>query len=907
RLSRIALDVRIGRYAPLGLYDIIVPLATGGTATLKEQVNVIRFDLVGGFGIGSIRRATVIPLPEDKPDDPTNPNYRTNLGKQIPGNIRQAYRAAFNEDLAQATHLLIPSDCMIDGAENQNVGLIFFSAGGMEAARVVSLDGKACILVSPTMFSEGAFVAMIWIVNQVRALFGLDPIDTNKLYQQFISIYNIPPAEAAKKSWWVTPAFTKAGVQWPLVAEDKNGRKIAEPIVIIVKQPIRIIPPAEAVRRFEKYEADVVLDNDYFHHSGPPGQGMTQQDRFDAYDADRDGERIAVDARFRMKDGEGDEEVTVVRDGKAQVYDVPCFAMKEKPDGPFRWKVRFSPPHETVGTERWEMTVRAVVWHKARGDTPGNYDEFNQIALPNGSGLTYYHYYGYNADGDDPAFKTPGNQHKDDRKFYRQIDPLTGNPFDKDLPVPKLKFRCGAATGPGPVRVARASEDKRFFHRDMPDGTSAPTYLFGLCRFVNLKETDQPANTFWQSGWVDMTSEVLAPLRDVIAPGTDDTKNFTGLLSIWLFTPDSSLVHARRGDDGEYFEEWNGFASADRDISARMPMPEGKDVCMYFDQGRADMLDKLFDAAGEKGVKLMVTLWGHGDLRHGWPEGEEAPVGVRWRYGQWGEKGLCRTNPWYLLTTNVSDFIGASETNPIWDHQRNYYRYLIARYSGHPSLGLWEGVSEYAGIQGLGVSDTQRVAFMDRLCAFFRSTDPHGHPISSSSQGWGTPTYLSGDYSSTHAYGRLTGGQGVNLANQLPLANDATFREDVVRIAGVLPGEASSGAPWFHGEAAAIERRADVPVGHDPDDLLKLNAVTKVDALGTRIFKGITYYHYVLMYDLLAGAAGTPLKWNDAKEFGEMMARSSAPGSPDYCKYFDAANYKPHYFNAVSYTHLRAH
>ncbi|MCX7806334.1 MAG: hypothetical protein N3A38_14285, partial [Planctomycetota bacterium] len=42
---RIALDVRIGRYAPLGLYDLIVPLATGGTAMLKEQIVLIVVDI----------------------------------------------------------------------------------------------------------------------------------------------------------------------------------------------------------------------------------------------------------------------------------------------------------------------------------------------------------------------------------------------------------------------------------------------------------------------------------------------------------------------------------------------------------------------------------------------------------------------------------------------------------------------------------------------------------------------------------------------------------------------------------------------------------------------------------------------------------------------------------------------
>ena len=68
---------------------------------------------------------------------------------------------------------------------------------------------------------------------------------------------------------------------------------------------------------------------------------------------------------------------------------------------------------------------------------------------------------------------------------------------------------------------------------------------------------------------------------------------------------------------------------------------------------------------------------------------------------------------------------------------------------------------------------------------------------------------------------------------------------------------------------------------------------------GPRKFKGITTYHYVMMADLLLGAAGTPLKWNDAKEFGEMKARAAAPGTEQYNDHFDPANYKADYFAAL--------
>jgi len=66
-----------------------------------------------------------------------------------------------------------------------------------------------------------------------------------------------------------------------------------------------------------------------------------------------------------------------------------------------------------------------------------------------------------------------------------------------------------------------------------------------------------------------------------------------------------------------------------------------------------------------------------------------------------------------------------------------------------------------------------------------------------------------------------------------------------------------------------------------------------------RIFKGVTAYHYVMIADLLLGAAGTPLKWNDAKEFGEMKARAATPGTEQYNNHFHPGNYPADYFAAL--------
>ncbi|MCX7804382.1 MAG: hypothetical protein N3A38_04235 [Planctomycetota bacterium] len=67
RLSRIALDVRIGRYAPLGLYDIIVPLADGSSATLREQVNLIVIEYIRPGPSGEPKETRYLPVCEPHP------------------------------------------------------------------------------------------------------------------------------------------------------------------------------------------------------------------------------------------------------------------------------------------------------------------------------------------------------------------------------------------------------------------------------------------------------------------------------------------------------------------------------------------------------------------------------------------------------------------------------------------------------------------------------------------------------------------------------------------------------------------------------------------------------------------------------------------------------------------------
>ena len=488
-----------------------------------------------------------------------------------------------------------------------------------------------------------------------------------------------------------------------------------------------------------------------------------------------------------------------------------------------------------------------------------------------------------------------------------------------------LNIQVGTAPKPGmiytPDRVRGGKP--RFFHRMKPDGSGLPLYLTGMCRFANLRKTDKHWITPWHSGWVDTKTEVLDPLHatnlDPSRPRKEyfkHRKHFADLLSIWLLTADSSPVHSATRA-GAYNEEWNGLTTARR---AKRPVPfdPGEKPYQHYDQGRAKMLDDLLSAADERGVGVMMTIWGHPDLRVNWRWNPELRPSWFWTNGNWGHNGANQTNPWYLLygnissTTSLKAFVAIQNDGRTANYQKNYYRYLIARYSGYRALALWEGISEYEGISGVGYEpihgkDDIRIRFANEIGKFFKATDPYRHPYSCSSSGYKQYDYLAGDYASTHAYGRLWNGTGSNQPKVMKFENNAKFRVSMARdVASQLPTKLYNTAvakdmPWFHGEHGLVERTSGdgerhQTMGRDPDPVTL--ALT-----GKRIFKGITAYHYVLMHDLIRGAAGTPLKWNDAKEFGEMKARAARPGTQDYCKYFEnlapRKNYPPNYFDAL--------
>jgi hypothetical protein len=116
------------------------------------------------------------------------------------------------------------------------------------------------------------------------------------------------------------------------------------------------------VQQFEMLQREILIDNDYFHHRSHVGP----LDFHNAYDADEKHTLIRVDAVFTV--------------GQTS-FEVPAFAMQDNKKGEWSWRVRFRPP--VVGS--WTARLNVLCWH------PGASSKEPRSAQRAGrDGTTYY-------------------------------------------------------------------------------------------------------------------------------------------------------------------------------------------------------------------------------------------------------------------------------------------------------------------------------------------------------------------------------------------------------------------------------------------------------------------------------------------------------------------------------------
>ena len=201
-------------------------------------------------------------------------------------------------------------------------------------------------------------------------------------------------------------------------------------------------------------------------------------------------------------------------------------------------------------------------------------------------------------------------------------------------------------------------------------------------------------NTGWQAN-------VEQPALSEMAAGREN------VLSFWIAMPWAQPSWASASEP--YWDD-------------RAPVENAEQGIGNYNQAACAYLDGVVARAEAANVCLLPSIWSHGQLRdtgHPWGDG--------WWYNN-AYKTLCTASDFFKMTT------GKANTAQ-WRYQKNFYRYLIARWGYSRAIAGWVGLVEMDGTSGYVRNPAQAeswcVAVRDYFAAndAFRRDAAGGYPI----------------------------------------------------------------------------------------------------------------------------------------------------------------------------------
>lgn len=422
-----------------------------------------------------------------------------------------------------------------------------------------------------------------------------------------------------------------------------------------IKKLERIKPKGRTYKLFEMYEWEVEFDEDYFHLSS-----LKEIDYHNAYDADENGTLFRADAIFKH----GDE-----------MCEVPVFASKTSKDGVWKWSIRFR-PHLTG---RWEFLMFVLRWHNNK--LPGDNEDNEKVTDYEG------------------VKKTPYYQHL----FFGPAPLKPSHIFYVHDKPPRL---------PGPLEVP--NDDKKdnpyYFYRSYDVNGKRqrkPFFLLGFARPWVTK------SKIWDS-FLDRKTELFQPMLE----------KGCNVLYHWMSPNETQLVH-QANCEFWFNDTKNEFDGFERRTRSYVPWPgkklTGSDKALgyrQYDQGRALHTDNIFDQARlekNKGILLVWAVMPHSLLQdewHEWPEcrwaeptdRENKKEGVKVKYEPVQSNGFHLFEKFPGQNISIREFFEMNPTSStpwkrqLWKHFANYWRYIIGRWTAHPSLGVWVLMDELEGV-----------------------------------------------------------------------------------------------------------------------------------------------------------------------------------------------------------------
>jgi hypothetical protein len=411
----------------------------------------------------------------------------------------------------------------------------------------------------------------------------------------------------------------------------------------------------------------------------------------------------------------------------------------------------------------------------------------------------------------------------------------------------------------------------------MPDGSTRATWLFGAARAWVV--ADDPAAGGWHAcEGIDRERDLFPALR---AGGYD-------MLNQWMAPWEYLLVHC---DRAEFWRQPDGAWK-------RHELPE-RDWRSWscYDQGRAAAFDELVRScaggAGKPPIRLLLSPLPHQCLQmasHAWGREESGwsvadAAGKRPPSQLNGFSSFFAPEPMSAWDFFTADAHAARNTvaHRLFAAQANYLRYVIARWGGSRAIGAWVLIDELDGVgdeHGLMAKKTGWWAHPDcerwlgdmrRMLGgdfslltpgsgFGDIGDPYRHPIHAATTSFitgfapganiewaGGPAGARVDFIGWHWYPEWRGGASWSDIWSLAIDGVAAFSKQPATV------------PRLISEFGAPDRAQP---GDPPSPLYP------------------TLYHHAIWAAIFSGQAGTPMDWDDGKEFGELQARTE-PGPFD--------------------------
>ena len=419
----------------------------------------------------------------------------------------------------------------------------------------------------------------------------------------------------------------------------------------------------------------------------------------------------------------------------------------------------------------------------------------------------------------------------------------------------------------GRLVAPKPGQNPHYVRRLRSDGASDAVWLFGACRAWVVRSQDK-LNDWYPHEWLDRETELFAPMREA---------GFN-LLNQWMAPWEFLIVHHDRA------EHWQNADGRWR----RVPLPQEAAWSSYqsFDQGRAKAFDKLVRLCEgdvtKPTIHLLLSPLSHqclqvkehpwGGQESGWSPENDAGKQTRERLN--GFSGFKRKmSVWEFFEADPSRALDDWRAQ-LWDHQANFWRYMIARWGYSRAIGMWVIVDELDAVgDKVGVMSQKKGWWAHPQCdrwlantiRLFRGElkrsdglrydgDPFQHPL--------------------HAATTSFGGEGERGGNLDWPGGPTGARPDLFgwHWYPYWPEGTDWSTIWAY-MIDGVAAYAQSPIGQAPRLISEFGVADRNFPEDKPSYLYPTLYHHAIWTAIFSGQAGTPMDWDDGKQFGELRWR----------------------------------